>query len=102
MSDCTQKELRFGHKISKWFINLVPFGFNIESVWTVNIVDEYFKCKELLFKEYFINNLSPSDIYKKYNCNLYIHHPETILHILKSFGFKTRTTYGLIRRLRGW
>ena len=79
------------HKITKWFKNLVPFGFNIESIWTVNIVDEYFKCKELLFKEYFINKLSPADIYKKYNCNLYIQHSETILHILKEFGFKTRT-----------
>jgi hypothetical protein len=71
----------------KWFNNLIEFGFDLDSVGTLKIFEEYYRIRELLLKEYFDNNLSPKDIAIKYNYNK---NSENILHILKSFGIKTR------------
>lgn len=75
------------HRIKKWFNKLIPFGFNIETIGTPEIITEFFKCKNIVYKEYVINKLSPADIYKKYNCAKYINHTETILHLIKEFNF---------------
>ena len=72
----------------KWFNNLIPFGFNINSLGNYDIYHEYYRIKDLLMKEYFDNYLSPKDIKEKYN---YDKSFENILHTLKSFGIKTRT-----------
>lgn len=78
------------HKITKWFNNLIPFGFDISSIHTERIIYEYNKVKKLLYNEYVINSLSPADIYKKYNCYKYINNSEVLLHIFKSFNFPIR------------
>lgn len=71
----------------KWFSNLISFGFDTNTLGTINIYKEYYRIKELLLKEYFDNNLSPKDIKIKYH---YDKNFENILHILKSFGVQTR------------
>lgn len=73
-----------------WFNKLIPFGLDISKIGSECFVDEYFKCKELLYTEYVINKLSPADIYKKYGCSKYINNSETLLHVFKSWGFSTR------------
>lgn len=75
----------------KWFNKLIPFGFDITSLGSERIIEEFYKCKELLYNEYIINKLSPADIYKKYNCSKYIKHSETLLHVFKNWGFNTRS-----------
>ena len=70
-----------------WFFGLVPFGFDINKFGTIDIHSEYYRIKELLTKEYFDDLLSPKDISTKYRYNK---KSENILHILKSFGIKTR------------
>lgn len=71
----------------KWYKTLGCFGFDLSKIGTYDIHKEYYKIKELLYKEYFDNLLSPYDIAKKYG---YDKSSENILHILKSFGFETR------------
>lgn len=78
------------HNILKWFNNLIPFGFDINSIGTERIIDEYYKCKNIIYCEYILNKLSPKDIYIKYNCNKYINNPENILHLIKNLGIKHR------------
>lgn len=75
----------------KWFNKLIPFGFDITSLGSERIIEEFYKCKELLYNEYVINKLSPADIYKKYNCSTYINNSETLLHVFKAWGFNTRS-----------
>jgi len=70
-----------------WFENLSCFGFDIKKLGTINIYLEYYRIKELLLKEYFDNEMSPKDISIKYNYNKTY---ENLLHILKTFGIKTR------------
>lgn len=71
----------------KWFKNLHCFGFDLDTIGTMSINKEYYRIKDLILKEYFDNNLSPYDMSIKYN---YDKNYENILHILKSFGVKTR------------
>lgn len=78
------------HQSCKWFNNLIPFGLNIDKLYTQDFIYEYYKVKELLYYEYIINKLSPKDIYNKYQCSNYINHSETLLHIFKSFNFPIR------------
>ena len=80
----------------KWFNKLIPFGFDITSLGSERIIEEFYKCKELLYNEYIINKLSPADIYKKYNCSKYINHSETLLHIFKDWEFNTRSYSGAV------
>lgn len=75
----------------KWFNKLIPFGLDITKLGTEDFINEYFRCKELLYVEYIINRLSPADIYKKYNCFQYINNSETLLHLFKGWGFDTRS-----------
>ena len=75
----------------KWFNKLIPFGFDITSLGSERIIEEFYKCKELLYNEYVINKLSLADIYKKYNCSKYINHSETLLHVFKDWKFNTRS-----------
>lgn len=75
------------HHPKTWFLNLMSFSFDIEKLGTKEIFKEYYRIKELILKEYFDNQLSPKDIARKYN---YDKNSENILHILKSFGIKTR------------
>lgn len=85
--DCDNKEV-CKHTI-KWYDNLIPFGFDISKIGTSEVYNEFYKVKDLLYKEYYDNLLSPKDIAKKYNYNKNF---ENILHILKSFGFETRNS----------
>ncbi len=78
------------HQSSKWFNKLIPFGLNINTLYTKKFVDEYNKVKDLLYTEYVINQLSPKDIYIKYNCKKYINNSETLLHLFKSYNFPIR------------
>ena len=71
----------------KWFNNLIPFDFNINTLGTIKIYQEYFRIKELLIKEYYDNLLSPKDIIKKYNC---LYTGENLLHILRQYKIITR------------
>lgn len=75
------------HHTKAWFNNLACFGFDLNKIGTFEVYDEYYTIKERILKEYFDNNLSPSDMSKKYN---YHKKSENILHILKGFGVKTR------------
>jgi len=71
----------------KWFYGIKCFGFNINTIGTINIFDEFEKFKNLLLFEYFENKLSPFDIKDKYS---YDKSSENILHIIKSFSEETR------------
>jgi len=82
---CANKEIC--HHTKKWFYNLVPFSFDINTLGTIDACREYYRIKDLILKEYFDNELSPKDIKIKYQ---YDKNFENILHILKSFGVKTR------------
>lgn len=82
---CINKEIC--HHSQNWFYNLIPFSFDINSLRSVDVYKEYYRIKDLLLKEYFDNKLSPQDIKIKYQ---YDKNFENILHILKSFGIKTR------------
>lgn len=87
---CGQKKcinLEICNHTKNWFLNLISFGFDINLLKTIKIYNEYYRIKDLILKEYFDNGLSPSDIAIKYNYNK---NSENILHILKSFGIKTR------------
>lgn len=75
----------------KWFNNLIPFGFDITSLYTEKIIEEHKKVKDLLYNEYVINEMSPKKIYEKYNCSEYINHAETLLHIFKDWNFPIRS-----------
>lgn len=75
----------------KWFNKLIPFGFDINSLYTKRIIEEHKKVKQLLYNEYVNNGLSPADIYKKYNCKEYFNNSETLLHIFKDWKFPIRS-----------
>lgn len=79
------------HPSKKWFIKLIPFGFNINSLGTSEAITEYYKCKDILYNEYIINKLSPKEIYIKYNCNGFINNSETLLHLFKFWRFNIRS-----------
>lgn len=78
------------HQSPKWFLKFIPFGFDYSSLYTERVVDEFLKVRDLLYKEYIENELSPSDIYKKYNCGDYIKHSEGLLILFKYLNFPTR------------
>ena len=78
------------HQSPKWFKKLIPFGFNYNTVYTENIIEEFLKVKNLLYIEYVENCLSPADIYVKYNCKEYINHSEVLLHIFRNWNFPIR------------
>lgn len=73
------------HVILSWWNNFIPFGLDISKIGSKDIYYEYDKTKNLILTEYFDNNLSPAELYKKYNCEKYINHSENILHVIKSF-----------------
>lgn len=78
------------HIVPKWFNKLIPFGFNINTLYTDKIINEYYKVKDLLYNEYVINKLAPIEIYNKYNCKDYINNYESLLHLFKSYNFPIR------------
>lgn len=78
------------HQSKKWFIKLIPFGFDYTSLYTVDIIAEYEQVKSVLYTEYIINCLSPADIYKKYNCDKWFNNSETLLHLFKFMNFPIR------------
>lgn len=85
-TDCERKGICKHTK--KFFENLSYFGFDMGSLGTDRIFEEYERIKKILEKEYFDNHLSPSDLKEKY------HYPKTfenITQLLKSMGVKTRT-----------
>lgn len=67
--------------------NLKYFGFNVETIGTKEAINEYYKIKALLEKEYTENLLSVCEIKEKYN---YPGSTERLVHILKKFGIKLR------------
>ena len=75
----------------KYFKKLIPFGLNINTLYTEEFIQEHKKVKELLYNEYVINGLSPKDIYNKYNCNNYFNSSETLLHLFKDWDFPIRS-----------
>lgn len=83
--DCEKKGICRHTK--KFFKNLSYFGFNIDSLGSDNVFNEYNLVKQKLEKEYYDNNLSPSDLKLKYN---YPKTHENITHILKELGIQTR------------
>jgi len=78
------------HQSPKWFKKFISFGFNYNTLYTENIIEEFLKVKKLLYNEYVENCLSPGDIYVKYNCQEYINHSEVLLHIFKNWKFPIR------------
>jgi len=79
------------HQSPKYFNKFIPFGLDITTLYTEKFIDEYNKVKKLLYKEYVENELSPADIYKKYNCKTYFNNSETLLHVFKSMNFPIRS-----------
>lgn len=75
----------------KYFNKFIPFGLDISKLYTCDFVNEYNKVKKILYNEYVINGLSPSDIYKKYDCKKHINHSETLLHVFKDMNFPIRS-----------
>ena len=74
----------------KYFNKLIPFGLDITKLYTEDFVKEHTKVKQLLYKEYVENCLSPKDIYNKYNCKEYFNNSETLLHLFKDWKFPIR------------
>jgi len=74
----------------KYFNKLIPFGLDISKLYTEDFVKEHTKVKQLLYKEYVENYLSPKDIYNKYNCKEYFNNSETLLHLFKDWKFPIR------------
>lgn len=74
----------------KYFKKLIPFGLDITKLYTEDFVKEHSKVKQLLYKEYVENCLSPRDIYNKYNCKEYFNNSETLLHLFKDWKFPIR------------
>ena len=75
------------HMLS-WFDNLIPFGFNIKTIKTVDVYKEYYKVKDLLEKEYFDNQLSIGEIKRKYN---YPYSTERLVKVFKSMSINLRS-----------
>lgn len=83
-------ELCKEHQSVNWYKNLIPFGFNYNTIGTEKYIEEHNKVKNILYNEYINNHLSPREIYDKYNCSEYINNSETLLHIFKHWKFNTR------------
>ena len=75
----------------KYFNKLIPFGLNINTLYSEEFIKEHKKVKDLLYNEYVINHLSPKEIYDKYNCKEYFNHFETLLHLFKDWKFPIRS-----------
>lgn len=90
---CLNNDVCNHHSIN-WFKNLVPFGFDVRTIGTININKEYFKTKNLLLSEYIDNKLSPKEIAYKYN---YIYKSENLLHVLKKMNVNTRSSSDSVR-----
>ena len=75
----------------KYFNKLIPFGLDITKLYTEDFIQEHTKVKQLLYKEYVENCLSPQDIYNKYNCKEYFNNSETLLHLFKDWKFPIRS-----------
>ena len=75
----------------KYFNKLIPFGLDITKLYSEDFVKEHSKVKQLLYKEYVENCLSPRDIYNKYNCKEYFNNSETLLHLFKDWKFPIRS-----------
>ena len=75
----------------KYFNKLIPFGLDITKLYTEDFIQEHTKVKQLLYKEYVENCLSPKDIYNKYNCKEYFNNSETLLHLFKGWEFPIRS-----------
>lgn len=75
----------------KYFNKLIPFGLDITKLYTEDFIQEHSKVKQLLYKEYIENCLSPRDIYNKYNCKEYFNNSETLLHLFKDWKFHIRS-----------
>jgi hypothetical protein len=74
--------------------NYIYFGFDITTIGSINAIEEYYKVKDLLWKEYNENNLSVSQIKEKYNYNGSV---ERLVYILKSFDLKLRNNSSAIK-----
>lgn len=72
--------------LKKWFNNLIPFGFDIKTLGTLMVFDEYEKIYILLRTEY-ENNLSVNEIKEKYDFEKPV---ENLVHVLKSMGISLR------------
>ena len=75
--------------LKKWFNNLIPFGFDIKTLGSILVFNEYEKVYILLKKEY-ENNLSVNEIKEKYDFEKSV---ENLVHVLKTMGISLRT-YG--------
>ena len=74
--------------------NYKYFGFDLKTIGTNKAIEEYYKVKALLWKEYDENLLSVAEIKEKYN---YPGSVERLVYILKNFGLKLRNTSSAVR-----
>lgn len=86
---CQTSDLCRRHPQRMWYKTLIPFGFDYSKIGTPEYVNEYYKALEVIKTEYFINKLSPRQIYEKYNCQEY-GNIDNIRNILKSEKLETR------------
>ena len=74
--------------------NYKYFGFDLKTIGTNKAIEEYYKVKALLWKEYDENLLSVAEIKEKYN---YPGSVERLVYILKNFGLKLRNASSAVR-----
>lgn len=71
----------------KWFENLICFGFDMNQLTTKNVYKEFYRIRDLLYKEYIDNKLSISEIKEKYNYEGSI---ERLVKIFNNIGISLR------------
>lgn len=71
----------------KWFNNLVCFGFNLNLLTSLDVYNEFYRIKDLLYREYIDNKLSISEIKEKYNYKGSI---ERLVKIFNNIGIPLR------------
>ena len=67
-TELCNKLYNHGHNILEI---LYPFGFNKNTIGTLQYIDEFNKASKIILTEYFDNKLSVQEIYTKYNCSHY-------------------------------
>ena len=87
------------HQSSSWFQNLVPFGFNIESLYSERIISEYEKVRNLLIEEYSVKQKSCQTIWNEYNCSQFDRPKsfEALRFVLKALDIPIRTVRDAVK-----
>lgn len=85
--DCNHEKACSHHSIN-WLSQLIPFSFNIKTIGTPEVNNEYDRITKLLDEEYNVNNLSVSQIKEKYKYN---GTTERLVKVMNRLGIKLRT-----------